>query len=256
MKRFVFEVKALILQQLRIFLSLLAGGNSCRVCGSYTILIPLCKSCQVRYFSLAKDWNKSRCCICGKELLSLHNKCMKCRTESVFLYLDRLFPLYSYRLWNKTLLFDWKIRGMRCLSAFFAEKVSCFLRNMEIKVIVPVPARKGKIRKKGWDQIDELTSFLKWHYGFKVLSILQRLSLQEQKKLSRQERFAKTKNAYALVSSKKMQRVLKPFLGKIPEEVCLIDDVSTTGATLESCAQVLKSAGIKKVVGVTLFTVD
>ena len=59
-----------------------------------------------------------------------------------------------------------------------------------------------------------------------------------------------------MTSPRKLKRILKPFMGKIPEEVWLLDDVSTTGATIESCSYVLKSAGVKKVYAVTLFTVD
>ena len=41
-----------------------------------------------------------------------------------------------------------------------------------------------------------------------------------------------------------------------PEKVILVDDVFTTGSTLEACCQALKSAGVKKVFCVTLFIVD
>ena len=252
---FVFEVEQFLLKIIRFVFSNLAGKNNCIICGKNSFYIPVCSACSSLYFSVQKDWS-DRCLFCGKKLLSLYNRCMKCRSEKLLVHTDRLFPLFSYRLWNKTLMFDWKISGNRCISAFFAEKINCFFSDKSNVVIVPVPPRKGKIRKKGWDQIDELARFLRWRYGFCILKILQRLSTQEQKKLDREERIGRINNSYCMTSPRKLKRILKPFMGKIPEEVWLLDDVSTTGATIESCSYVLKSAGVKKVYAVTLFTVD
>ena len=248
MKQFVFEAWQFVLYGMRLLVSVLAGGNSCVVCGRNTALLPVCGECNSRFFSVpvGLEW-EHRCSVCGKELLSLQGKCMKCRSESVLVHTDRVFPLFSYRLWNKTLLFTWKIQGERALSPFFAEKAFVLLRDLGVSVVVPVPPRKGKIRKKGWDQINELARFLKWRYGFNIHEILERCSVQEQKKLTREQRLEHIKNAYRLSNS---------FRGEIPEEVCLLDDVCTTGSTLESCSAVLKAAGVKKVYAVTLFTVD
>ncbi|MBR7064086.1 MAG: hypothetical protein IKI31_02910, partial [Treponema sp.] len=60
--------------------------------------------------------------------------------------------------------------------------------------------------------------------------------------------------AYSLKSEKQLKKILKD--GKKPSKVCLIDDVLTTGATLESCARVLKNYGIEEVNALPLFIVD
>ena len=78
----------------------------------------------------------------------------------------------------------------------------------------------------------------------------------QQKKLSRSKRLESIKTAYSMCSVEVLERALKPFNGKLPETVCIIDDVCTTGSTLESCAEILKKEGIKTVNAVTLFTVD
>lgn len=256
MKHLIFEAKQFLFFLVRFIFYAIAGGNSCILCGKKTYYIPVCRECDSSFFSVDALLKEERCQVCGKQLISTQEKCMKCRTEAVLIHTDLVYPLFSYRLWNKSLMFDWKIKGERSLSEFFAKKISIIINNLSPQVIVPVPPRKGKIRQKGWDQIEEICQFLEGRYGFKVLRILKRLTIFEQKKLNRSERLEHIKNAYSIVSPAKIQRALKPFSGKMPQEVCLIDDVCTTGATIESCSSVLKAAGVNKVLAVTLFTVD
>lgn len=172
---------------------------------------------------------------------------MECRDSPVLKSTDKMIPLFSYRLWNKELLFMWKIQGLRALSYFFAGLVSKALKELQIEYIVPVPPRPGKIKKNGWDQIDELCKILKFHYGFKLLSLLERTSSTQQKKLNREERLSTIQSAYVL--SEKVYEVL-------PSELCIIDDVCTTGSTIETCAHIIKAnTTVKKVYAMTLFAV-
>lgn len=199
--------------------------------------------------------SENRCKICGKPLISTREECLQCRETPVLHHSDRVFPLYSYNLWNKEILFLWKINEIRSLSPFFAQKVAEVLNQLGQKVIVPVPPRPGKIKKKGWDQIDELCSFLNHRYKFTILDILERQTKQEQKKLDRKERLEQISSAYVLKSPEKQEKILLKFKSQLPQEVCIIDDVCTTGATVEQCAAILKERGVKVVNAITLFAV-
>ena len=68
----------------------------------------------------------------------------------------------------------WKSQEIRSLSLLFAKSLNIALKKLEVKYIVPVPPRKGKIQEKGWDQIDELCNLLEYLYGFKILRLLER----------------------------------------------------------------------------------
>ena len=102
------------------------------------------------------------------------------------------------------------------------------------------------MREKGWDQISELSRLLKYVYGMKVVSMLERVSYVQQKKLDRLARLGTINRSY----------VLKKKLKEIPERAIIIDDVLTTGATIESCSFLLKKAGVTEVYAVSIFAVS
>lgn len=224
-------------------------GCRCIVCGAEAGDLPVCKKCAETYFAV-KSVKSGLCAHCGKQLISEHNLCMSCRENSVLIHVDSVYPLFSYRLWASLALCRWKLDGERVFSMFFAGLLQKRLKELyALKgdfVIVPVPPRPGKIRRTGWDQIDELSKILENFYEFPFCRILERYSVVEQKSLDKTERMESIGKSYGV----------KRNVFAVPERICLLDDVLTTGATLESCAVKLKEAGAKEVFAVTLFTVD
>lgn len=259
---FLFGTAQYIKDSLRACVSFFHNGETCIVCNKKTLYIPICKKCLEELYLGPDLFSTRRCSLCGKYLISEKELCMVCREKSVFCYTDYVFPLWEYRLWNKELLFRWKIQSERSLSAVFARKVSETVLKLSEKngfkngtwALIPVPPRKGKIKKKGWDQIEELSRFLECRYGIKVLRILQRNTVSEQKKLDRNERIKTIGKSYSLLPSDLLQHELKKNGGTMPDAVILLDDILTTGSTIESCAEVLKKGGVQRVEAVTLFT--
>ncbi len=130
------------------------------------------------------------------------------------------------------------------MAPFFAD---VFAKNIGEKwpdrIIVPIPPRPGKLRTKGWDQVEEIARILE-RRGFPVARPLERRHSKEQKKLGRGERGANATLAY----------VLKP--GAVPpERPLIIDDVITTCATIDACARALKDGGAVSVVAL-VFAAD
>ena len=249
MLKILFNVKEFFLKLLRVILSPLENDNSCVVCGRKTLTIPVCFRCREKYFSVP-DMKNGFCKVCGKMLVSEKELCMECKSGDVLKNLDAVYPLFSYRLWNVNLLCRWKLKGERVLSDFFASLVKVRLEMLYFEkgdfAIVPVPPRPGKIKKEGWDQIQELSIFLKLKYGFEILDILERKNCVQQKTLNRKERLLTIGASY----------FVKEEVREVPERVCILDDVMTTGSTLEGISSLLKSKGAQEVFAVTLFTVD
>ena len=130
------------------------------------------------------------------------------------------------------------------------------MKEKGFKFIIPVPPRPGKISEKGWDQIEELCKILEYFYGIKVFRILKRNTSKQQKKLNRTERLQTIGSAYSLQNQNVIKKELKKNKGVFPSEVCILDDVSTTGATLECCSKLIKEAFETKIIGITIFIVD
>ena len=180
---------------------------------------------------------------------------MQCRTAPVLTATDGVHVLFAYRLWNKTVLYTWKSLGVRAFSPFFAERLMDLLSELPAMVIVPVPPRPGKIWRNGWDQIEDVMLFVR-RAGFTVCYLLERLSQTQQKKLDRAGRVAGIGTAYRMKTGRRRARALRSCAGTIPPVVCLVDDVITTGATLECCAHVLKAGGVSIVHAAALFMND
>ncbi|MCQ2582430.1 MAG: hypothetical protein MJ160_00845 [Treponema sp.] len=256
MTKFLFLFKSYVKHLLRFVFALISSGNDCIVCGNKTYVYPVCKKCINQRFDIKKLLSVRRCSICGKEILTESDICLKCKETPVIKSLNKVVPILSYRLWNRNLLFLWKILSIRSLSGLLAKFMSRALNELGIKYIIPVPPRPGKIAENGWDQIDELCKYLEYKYGFTVLHLLERRNVIQQKKLDRQNRLKTIGSSYVLVSEEKLKKEIKKIKGEFPLVFALIDDVSTTGATLESCAQSLKQLNLGEVVGVTIFNVD
>ena len=215
----LFYIKTLFLKCIRIFFTYINGGEKCIICGNNCFKYPVCKKCTKTYFKVDENTFSNRCKKCGRDLISTENLCTSCKEKSIIKSIDRMIPIFSYRLWYKELLYIWKIQGVRNLSYFFSDIIYKTLKIMNYQIIVPVPPRKGKIKKNGWDQIDELTNILEKLKGITRLKLLKRVSQEEQKKLNREERLETIKTAYEIVNEKLFHRELKKIGGKLPKSV-------------------------------------
>ena len=132
---------------------------------------------------------------------------------------------------------------------FFAEILyqRLRLRGWEGLPIVPVPPRKGKIRRQGWDQVRFLAGILKKNYGMKVFDCLRRIDRIQQKSLDYEQRLRHMKSSLILS---------KP--GKIPDdarEIIVLDDIFTSGATIAAAAGLVREGRDVKIYGAVLCSV-
>jgi ComF family protein len=104
--------------------------------------------------------------------------------------------------------------------------------------VVPVPLHPFREYRRGFNQAHDLAM----HLGLPIAALLERnIHTHSQVDLPREQRLANVRRAFAVPRSSL----------PVPGIVVVVDDVSTTGATLEACAQVLKAAGVKEVRALT-----
>ena len=118
--------------------------------------------------------------------------------------------------------------------------------NRKSFFLVPVPLHKKRLAYRGFNQSDLLANGIANSFRQKaeVQFILRRIkNTSQQAKLSKEERHKNLEGAFQLGQK----------IDSLKEKICfLVDDVCTTGSTLEACAKVLKEAGVKKVYGLVI----
>lgn len=107
--------------------------------------------------------------------------------------------------------------------------------------IVPVPPRPGSISTRGFDHMRLLAREVSVRCDLPVRTPLRAWGTADQRTLGREARFANAAGRYHVREGM-----------AVPAKVLLLDDVFTTGATLEACAAALVEAGSREVRAVTL----
>lgn len=110
--------------------------------------------------------------------------------------------------------------------------------------LVPVPIEKKRLKSRGYNQAEELAKELAKIVKLPVIkdSLIKIRATMPQIKLSAKKRQENLKNAFLIKNPERIQ-------GK---KIFLVDDVYTTGATMEECARVLREAGAKSVWGIAV----
>ena len=129
------------------------------------------------------------------------------------------------------------------LGYWYAEDLKNNLALKNVDAIIPVPIHKKRWRKRGYNQAEIIAKCLSEKTGVSLVSdaLFRVKKTTAQKKLDRQERMGNLRDAFALSER------WKPVAN-----VLLIDDIYTTGATVEQAAKILKKAGAQNVYFLTI----
>jgi len=205
---------------------------NCKKEGAY-----LCEDC----LSLI-EINPFRQCLCEK--MEKRDKCDNCKNK----YLDKIFSAASFQ--NKILkeaIHKFKYGYIKDLSQPLSILMLTHLQIIEAKidksfVIIPVPMTDKKKRRRGFNQAEEMGKIISEATSIPLLAnvLIKTKETLPQMELKKEERIENIKNCFEIKKNIKDNVVL------------LIDDVYTTGSTMDECARILKQSGTKEVWGLTV----
>lgn len=220
----------------------------CGACGGFTESHgKLCADCWSSLTFLAAPW----CAACGYpfayEMAEADALCAACMHDKP--HYDGHRALLTFDEHSKQLIHDLKYHDKPLLLPMFGDwllRASAKWITVEDLVIIPVPLHFFRLLRRRYNQAALLAKELAKRSGKPVLlDGMKRIKHRPpQAGLSREQRLKNMRGAFAVTPKH------RDFLrGKT---VLLVDDVMTTGATLNACAKALKKQGVTNVYACTL----
>jgi len=185
---------------------------------------------------------------------SIQGKCPKCQDKK----LSGLFSALPYKekQLTKKLIYQFKYQPYlkdlaKTLASLIIEHLILSSKNTneiwENAVLIPIPLDKKKFKIRGYNQSEELAKELSKILKIPVIldCLIKTKSTNPQMELGKIEREKNLQNAFDL------QNCARSDLTQF-KKVFLVDDVYTTGSTMQECAKILKQAGAKQVWGICI----
>jgi ComF family protein len=222
----------------RVFLA--PGCAACDATLSRPLDSPVCLDCWRGVRTLTPPW----CVRCGDLLASWRSSgplCVRCRRATPKIALARSAGVYDGSF--REIVHAFKYRHCRALaSPLAALMTSAGVDVLEgADAVVPVPLHPLRSLQRGFNQADDLARALR----MPVWRVLRRCRHgPPQATLPAARRHRNVRTAFVLARFARAHRLRNATL-------VLIDDVMTTGATMEACAEVLLDAGVRSVRALT-----
>lgn len=213
-------------------------NKSCLICGSkINAAEQLCKPCIHKLPILVPE---KLCKCCGIELFQSQALCGNCLADPPFF--NETHALWAYDSLSSHLIqclkFYEDFSVLPFLTASLAERLDEKYRNRKLpEVLIPVPIHTRRLIKRGFNQTDEIGKCLakNLHIPFQNKLVYKVKPTTAQAALHVDDR---SKNLRAAFKVKKQISV---------QSVALLDDVMTTGSTVNEIARILKQSGVKEV---------
>lgn len=213
------------------------------------------------YETLLSALFPERCLVCGIKGISLCNECAQSlpRAQANSLWKKDIYPVFDYRDSSvKRAVWMLKYKGIRSIAHTLTKPLydelfeelenKALFEGFREPLLVPLPLSARRRRERGFNQAEYLAEALTAHAGqgvfvfspeilFKIKDTPSQTSLK-----NRSERLKNVKDCFAVKAGVSLQ-------GK---NIILIDDVVTTGATINEARKALKYAGARKVIAVVV----
>ena len=222
-----------------------------------------CLFCLEKIISSHEQYaNIEVCRYCSEQFIHNNHACQRCALPlkhsethicgnclSHKYYFEQVYSPFVYtneiRYLIRQLKYHNKIHYARTLAGLFIQQ-SKNLEDFRLpQRLIPMPMHKHRLQQRGYNQALELTRSLSRYFHIPVdyQSLIRYRSTGLQAGLNARERQKNVRNAFKITTSAHKSR-----LSQVPH-VALVDDVMTTGSSLNEAARMLKQAGIQRVDG-------
>ncbi|MEQ9115593.1 MAG: ComF family protein [Rickettsiales bacterium] len=211
----------------------------CIACEDYVAKgVSFCVSC---FRQANSQYNLNKCTTCGETLeYDFDNSiCMKCIANPPFI--DEFKFLFKYNEPIKKVMrkikFSDQTQLLKIISKIIVNQSADFINGADI--ILYVPMHKRRLKQRFFNQSALLAKYIGAETGKQILykALVKSKDTLRQTTLDKRARLKNIRNSFKVINRKTISN----------KKVLLVDDVSTTGATLNECARVLKKAGAERV---------
>ena len=229
-------------RRLKAWLSELLAPTECRClnCGREVFNgLGFCDDCKkTAILNVGKT-----CKRCGRSIEGAEDYCTNCSFDRI--YFDKSYSAFVYDGSIRDAILKFKFAGYGNFARIFAKHLAALAvkNNLEFDVVAYAPMTKKAIKERGYNQAGLLAERFCdiLECGDKLCNAVAKIKETErQETLGRTERKTNLIGAYRCIANVEGKRVL------------VIDDINTTGATLNECAKVLKRSGAVRVVGLMI----
>lgn len=229
-------MKSLVLSE--ILQTLYPSDVKCIVCGKeiHANRYGLCNDCRF-------ELNENYCVRCGRHKIGIGDYCDEC--SDAVLYFDEARSSVNYDGCAKNIVWRLKYGSAKYLANAVSEYMldTLLFTDWSIDCFTFVPMHKKRQRQRGYNQAELIARSLAERTTTPCIPLLNKVrATPNQARLDKTERMKNLSGAFAAVS-------------KVPEHIALVDDVMTTGSTVNECARTLKKAGAKVVYVLTFASV-
>jgi ComF family protein len=163
--------------------------------------------------------------------------CPNCRSRSFSFRSGR--ALFECNGLGRAIIHELKYRNGHFLLPDIGRLSRNFFGELRGKILVPVPLHWWRRWQRGYNQSELICQVLAREHDCRVIHLLRRHKFnRRQTDLCRQDRYTNVAKSFSLC-----RRVLEKSNINRSEEIYIVDDVLTTGSTIDACAKVLEAAG-------------
>lgn len=214
----------------------------CPVCDEivYPKSDKICTTCKNKLIYIKEP----RCKKCSKPIMNEEQEfCFDCNRKH-FSYIKGI-SLFEYNQVMKHSMSEFKFRSKKEYADFYVEEMlnhyTEWISNLNLDAILPVPIHKDKRRARGYNQAEILAFGLSKALHIPVLTdiLIREKNTTPQKQLNDRERVTNLQHAFSVSENFKKNRE-----SIILDKVLLVDDIYTTGTTIDVCTRVLQQYGV------------